>query len=818
MNFSVRLINGTLGSAIAISNGAGEEHKLAIFADARIQDFAPIGADRCVLISHKRGVAVVDLSSRKVIKRGHLPRPYDRIAVAKDCARALVYHCNPGLIAFIELASLIMTAEFNLLQLREDGAFDLLYRDPETLREEKKPWDCIPFSDGPLRSEVREDEIWLKYAPEEPSGLRRMRFTRSARAEFRADGKVVVPFEFGVNGPNWLTDRGYEKPITASARVITVGIAVIDEGAARAELRVVRQQTEASFYTMFPIRSISADGTRAILQSFDPVAHPTEVDVPVSGGILRKIFGRRASGKLAFGFEQWDIAHEPKLETTVAFKSLDGDSLLPVDTQHFNDGQLQEARKEIDMVFPGIEAGFYDRQKQWLSSQTKRDADAYFDPLETRKAPAYNPAFNRCHYPPLFAEVMQRLVKLNSKPFSHVPWARMGDRQSRLLSALLSGWSQHSAHAVDSIVWMGIDRFIMFARDGKVREVSTSGEVGHTYQLIDPEKKAWPFSNRNVFPPDLQHVKDRIYAIDLLNIRLEFELPSFSPDGSGDFQRVTPLYYRQTIDGARHTDEVKQVDRLTEKIRRGYVKIGVKDGNNVITGLHELTKEVQDHLDEIVVDNRWIPTLYHRGKPVTEAELCDILSADGSEQAVRALDGLLTAFLDATEGQKENIWHPDDETPTMGPVSLALIKLCDPLPPSIARFYGRRDMDHDMWTFEAFERLELPQKRLLAADLVTLQVRLAIQDICTGNVDKNIFALYQLKLVRDALDANTFLVADFAEMIVEQTKAQAPDFTWASSSGVSGILKAIVESLDTSVRSEAHLASELLHRAELRQA
>jgi len=229
--------------------------------------------------------------------------------------------------------------------------------------------------------------------------------------------------------------------------------------------------------------------------------------------------------------------------------------------------------------------------------------------------------------------------------------------------------------------------------------------------------------------------------------------------------------------------------------------------------LHELANEVRDHLEEIVVDHRWLPSLHYRGKPVTEAELCEILIADGSDEAVRALDVLLTAFLEATEGDHENIWHPDDGTPTMGPASIALIKLCNPLPPSIPRFYARRDMNHDMWTCEAFERLDLPHERFLSADLVALQVRLAIQDICTGNVDADIFALYRLKLVREVLRANPSLALELADVIISQLDAQAPDLTWASGAGSAGVAEAIAESLDGAAPAEAALAAELRRRA-----
>ena len=818
MSFFVRSINGILGSAIAVRGGDGEERKLAVFADAAIRDFALVGEDRCVLISRKQGVALVDLASCEVIKRGRLPLGADRIAVARDGARALAYHCNPGLLTVVDLTSLDSVAQFNLIQLRGDGSFDLLHRDHERLKQARTPWDSIPFSDGPLRAEVKSDELWLKYAPAEPSGLRRMHFTQSTRAVFRADGKVIVPFELRINGREWVTGRGYEKPITASAFRISVGVAVIDLDAARVEMMVARQRTEPGVYTAFPVRSISPEGTCAILQSFDPVAQCSDTEGTASGGMLRNVFGRRPASKLAFGLEQWDIAGDPCLRTAFAFRPLNADTMLRTDTQRFSDAELTEARKEIDLVFPGVEAGFSSRQEEWRTSHAKRQGDAYFDPLEMRKAPAFNPAFNRAHYPKLFAEMAQRMVKLDPKPFSSIPWDRLDDRQCRFLSGLLSGWGKHSTHAVESIAWISSDRMVILSRDGKVREVSTSGDIGHAYQLTDPTTKTWPFAERNVSPAELHYVEDRTLAVDLFNVRLEFDLPPFADPNSGDLDRTTPLSYRVTLDGDGHTAEVKHVDRLAEKIRRGYIKVGSKDARSIIACLHELANEVRDHWEEIVVDHRWLPSVHYRGKPVVEAEFAEILIADGSDEAVRALDVLLTAFLDATEGKHQNIWHPDDGTPTMGPVSIALIKLCNPLPPSVFRFYTQRDMDHDMWTYEAFERLDLPKERFLSADLVTLQARLAIQDICTGNVDADILALYRLKLVREALRADPSIGPDLADVIISQLEAQAPDLTWASGAGVPGVAEAIAESLDNAVPAEVALAAELRRRAVREQA
>jgi len=153
----------------------------------------------------------------------------------------------------------------------------------------------------------------------------------------------------------------------------------------------------------------------------------------------------------------------------------------------------------------------------------------------------------------------------------------------------------------------------------------------------------------------------------------------------------------------------------------------------------------------------------------------------------------------------------------LSPTALALIRLCDPLPPSIARFYARRDIHHDTGNGEVFARLELPQRRFLSPDLVTLQIRLAIQDICSGNVEADIFALYRLPLVREALRAGSFLALDLAEMIAGQLEQQAANPDLSGHAKIGDILEAIAAALEAGAPAEAALATELRRRAEVRQ-
>jgi hypothetical protein len=808
MTVAIRVLNGTLGGALVIGRGA-EERKVAIFADAAVDDVAMLGGDRCIAVSRKRTTALLDLKSGEVIKRGHLPIKADYICVSPDGARALAYSCHPGLLAVLDPASLEVKARFNLARLRGDGRFDLVQKDQEELKAEETPWDAIPTSDGTLADEVKADDFWIRYASDRPSGLRRLRFTRGARAVFREDGKVVLPFTFRKNGPEWVTDRSYDKPITASAGRMSVGVAVADLEGAWIEFQVLRETTEPGVETRFPVRAIGPDGSSAILQAVDPVASAAAPSSGGFGGSLRKVFGRRSSDNRAFGLEIWDIAAEPRPVRSLAFRPITSEALLPTDTQRFQEVQLNEARKEIDLVWPGIAAAYGGDQEGWGQSAQKRLEDSYFDPLETRKAPSFIPAFGRVHYPSLFAETLQKLVTLHPRPFSALPWGNLDDRQARLVAAILTGWGAHSSHAAHSIAWTGPRTFVCLSRDGMVREMSLDGDLYPAFQLVHPETRAWPYSDRDIFQPQLHWIAGRIFAVDLFNERLEFELPAAGPGADQEPTARIPLPYRIIKDRDGHALEVKEVDRLTERIRRGYVKIGSKEPVHIIAGLHELAQEVRNHLDEIVVDHRWLPSLFLRGKPIGENEFCDILIADGSEAAVNALQDLLTAFLDATEPKHENIWHPNDGTPTMGPVALALIALSDRVPDAVARFYARRDMNHDMWTFEAFARLDLAEDRFLSPDLEKLQIRLAVQDVCTGNVDADIFQLYRLPLSRARLHRNPSIAETLAETIFDQISAQAPDLTWASNVGASGVADAIAKSVDRTNPAEARLSERL---------
>jgi hypothetical protein len=816
MTITVRSINGTLGGAIAIRNGSGEEHILAVFPDAGVMDLVMVGEVHCVAASRKRGLAFVDLGQRVVQARGRLSIQPNRIAAAPDGRRAIAYSCEPGLISVFDLPDLKETKRYNLIDARADGGFDLIYRDPETLKNDNMPWDRIPVSDGPFALEVRPDDLWLKHYPDLQTGLRRLRFTLSAPAIIRADGRAVIPFEFSARARRDLIDKSGATPLPMSGYDIATGIALIDLDRERFDFREIRRATETGPASSFPIRAINRNGTRAIVPSLDPVSAQAEAPSTDTGlgGMIRRTFGRKTGQAFAYGLEVWDIDGErPAKVDVIAYHPFRDENLLRTDTQRFGEAETAEAAREIALVMPGVAAAFAGEQSRWQQSAERQREDAHFEPQEARKIPAYRPAYQRVHYPTLFGNAMRTLLTANPRPFSCAPWSDLTDRQRRLLAAIFSGWSAHAGFPIHCLAWSGPDLVVAFGKGGMVREISLTQGAGPAWQLVDPAQDAFPFAYRDMFRPTLAHLGGRTFAADYYNVRFEFELPPSAGFGVENLADATPLAYRIVIDEAQHIAEGKDVDRLTQAIRPGYIKIKSKSAADIIDGLKALAPEVGRNFDQIVVDKRWVPSLFYRGSPVPEQVFCAILVESRSDEARNALDAVLTAFLDCLEGRADNVWHPDDLAPAMGPVAFSLIALSDPIPPSVTRFFARRDMEHDMWTPENFGTLALPTARLLAPDLLALQIRLAIQDICTGNPGPDLFALYGLPQARAALRHDAARAPVFAEIIARELMAQAGSLSWATGAGAIGVLDSIAEALDATHAAEVLLAKELRLRS-----
>lgn len=820
MRYFFRAIAGNAGgSALAIRDGADdEEQMLALFADSTCKDFVRFGNEHCLALSHAGELALVDLANRQVVKRRkHRFRP-DTLVVASDLSQAIGY--ANGTVFVIDLEDLDYLAKYNLIQQRADGGFDLLHRDADILKKEETPWDSIPCSDGPLRDEIMsEDSPWLRYAPEKPSGLRRMRFSRHVRGVFRADGKLVLPFEFFKRtGPSWVSDPRPKKPSVQKTSVISNGVAVLDLNDQTAQFHVLASHVENKVDSDFYVRSFSPDGLTAILPAYEPVKLPSSSPAPAGRGLARAVFGRKNMGhesaNYAFALEVWDISETPERQCVIPYRAVSQDSLLQIDTQRLLDDRRNAAAKEIDLIQAGIAANFSDAMEYWRTSAERRNEDAYFAPFES--VPADKTSYKLVHAPALFPEAIKRLMRLHPQPFSSFNWKQAEPRQCKLFVGMLNAWAKHSLHGTDAIIWSSNERFVALSRGGTLREISTKGTVGPVCQLVPPDGGEWAYWRGYMLSLALEQYSQSSFEVQIFAMApagdcLRVELLDAPLSNMRAGEPVMPLRYsflrEYDLDDKKRV--LSKVDRLTDKIRRGHIKIKDRNAASIIAGLAELSDEVTAYFDEIVVGNRWVPALQYRGKPVIEDEFCKILLVDGSVDAIAALDGFLTTYLSVMQTRQENVWHHDDLKPTMGPVTMALIQMCDPIPQSVMQFYARRDMDHDMWTQDVFEKLPLTDERLLSPDLVTLQIRLAIQDIATQNMDPDIFALYRLPLLREALQADANMVPILTELIVSQTQAQSPNFTWSSGDGIPGVLEAIADQLYRNHDAEQALAGEL---------
>jgi hypothetical protein len=294
--------------------------------------------------------------------------------------------------------------------------------------------------------------------------------------------------------------------------------------------------------------------------------------------------------------------------------------------------------------------------------------------------------------------------------------------------------------------------------------------------------------------------------------RFEFVLPKFTPAKFAEREEIELLGYDLVVDNEVSAADVIQVDRLAAAIRSGYIKIKTKSPSDIIDGLQELAIEIQTKFNEIVVGDRWVPALYHRRKQVDEKEFCSILIDQSSQSAQIALETLLKSFLDLAGDRAGSIWDPEGYIPAMAPTAFALVQLCDLIPEAVFRYFALRDMNHDMWTPVRFSELRLSPNRFTAPDLLVLQIRLAIQDICTGNPHPYLFTFYGLSHARESLYANPSLASGLADIFVRELKAQTPNLSFARTAGALSVLQTVVGALQIDHPAEARLAQEILDR------
>jgi hypothetical protein len=789
MLYVVRLVNAYLGGAIAVRDSDGFEYKLAVFADAVVEDFAFAGDHLCVLISRKGGIALLDLHRREVVERARLSFQPEGIVVSPDGSRAVAWAANPGRIGVVDLPSLTEALTFNLAERRTDGGYNLVYRTADELQKQRLRLVDLPYVDAPLCQ---------------------MRFSKRVRPAFRADGHIVMPIEYNEKGPDFVWDHIDGKPLSSSFFQWTVGIAELDLDAARIDFRPFRYIMEQMPQCHFEVRAISPDGQLAVLHSASPIAGPAK-DRP-EGGALARVFGRRGTKRSwAYGLELWDIAgKQPIRKGVTAFHAFRDDGIMHPTSVRLTPADAETLRPEIDLVMPGLLAVLSGRGAEWHTSAQKRAEDAYFVPRETAATrPAFRPGFGRVADPLLFGPVMRQLLEVQPGTPQEIPWADLSNRQKWFLSHFIRGWGFHARTPVMAVAWTSDpDRVVVLGRNGIVREISFAQGPGVAFEVRDPPHPShgfdWSKQDAQLIP-----LGNRSFAVDYFSARFEFDLPQSTDFGFHNLEGTRQLPIRVITDHQQHVKESAYADSLTRAIRPGYITIDGRAPAQIVAGLEKLAPELRANFDEIVVDNRWAPALFHRGKPIEEMEFCDILVRDGSQAARTALETLLLAWLERTSGTVQPVWHPDDETPAMGPVALALVQLCEPIPGAVMTFFSRRDPDHDNWTPEAWQALALSPYRLAQPELLALRIRLALQDISTGNIGPDLFALYNLDQDREKLRADLSQVETYARLVAAQIRAQWPDLASAGNSRGAFLVEKIVGAIDLTAPAEAALVAAL---------
>jgi hypothetical protein len=790
MDHVVRIVSATLGGAIAIRSPDGREDKMAVFADAGIEDFAMLGGGRCLLISRNGGAALLDLAAREVVRRTRLSFHPQRVVAAPDGQRAIVYFNHPAIISVLDVATLSEIRKFNLARRREGGDYDLLFRSADELKADKIRFHQLPNADAPLRV--------LKMAP-------------GVTPRVSADGKLFAALEYHEDGPEFVYDHTAGKPMTTTLVRRTSAIGTFDLDAARLAITPLRQVIEHHNDGHFQVRLISGDGRHVVMQSTSLLEAPA----PKPSGALDRIFGRRTAPALAYGLELWDLgAPQPARSAVTPYQAFRDEDLMHPNTVRLPEQEAALRRRAADLLMPGLEAAAAGQRAQWERSEAKRREDDFFQPF-ARHAEHTKRRQPMIHLgvPSVFGPLLRTLLRVDKSAPQGVPWEAMTDRQKEFVSEIQRAWGFHAKTPVMAMAWTSEpDRIAALGRNGIVREISFAEGPGPAWQLVDPPQSTYGFDWIS-HDAQLIRIRDRTFAVDYHAARFEFDLPA-SPDfGAHHLDGATPLPFRIIKDRDRHQKEVAEADRLTRAIRPGYVTIKSSDAKEIIAGLGKLATEVRTRFDEIVVDYRWTPALFVRGKAIEEQEFSEILVEDGSDAARAALQGLLEAYVEVCT-KAQNVWHPDDHTPTMGAVAFALVKLSDAVPECVTTFCGRRDMDHDGWTFDAFGKLDLPADRLTAPDLLALQFRLAIQDISTGNIEPELFRQYGLRHARLALDRDPALAEPYADLIAAQLLAQS-NASLGFARGADPLLTKIADALGASAPAEAGLAAALRKRLPL---
>lgn len=747
MNYVIRVVNPEGGGAVALRGPNEQEHLSPIFPDANVRDFALAGDHLCVLISENASIALFDLTRRQVVARARLPFHADGVMVAPGGDVAVFWSAIGGHIGRIDIPSLGGSFSFNLARRNADGDYDLIHRTPEQLRDERIYESRLPYTDAPLR---------------------KLRFSETCRPALDAKGRIVMPFAHEVEGAAYRLSG--EDPITRHIQHSTVGVAIIDLGTARIAFRPLGPTVESALHDQIGVCAISPDGQRVLLHSTSLVPMPAK---PVAGQETAgpKTFGRRSVERdWAHGLEVWDIStgEAAKLGTLAHHPFRDAGLMHPT-TVALTPAEADSRRPEIDRVMPGLLAALSGDLQFWREGPERRAEDSHFQPQEVERR--FRPGFEWVDDPLLFGQVMRRLAQVRPDAFGAMPWQELTNRQIRFMAYLRRGWRFHAQTPVMSVAWTDDrDRFVVIGRNGIVREISLAGGPGRAFEVENrPETLAsLDWQNKDA---RLSHVGDRRFAVDYYATRFEFDLPPSADFGLHNLDGITPLPIRIITEQEAYRKETARAARLVRSIRPGLVTVSGLEPAQIIIGVKQLETAIATQFDAMVIGERWEPALFLKDKAIGEAAFCDILLRDTSPAAVKALDELLLAWLAKAGRHATAICHPDEETPTMGHVALTLMRLPGPTPEVVMRHVALRDAEHDSWTEGAWHGMELATEKLADPQTTAIRIRLAIQDIDTGNfVSPDFFRFYQLDHDLSTMRQDPSRIDAYAALIAAQLR------------------------------------------------
>lgn len=779
VNFEIRIVNGNIGGGVAVKKPDGKERKVAIFPDAHVEDFANFENKFCVLVSRKRGIAFLDLNTMKISKRIQLLHGVENVIISPNGKFALCYRCKEFTLIVLRLPDLEEIKVYNLAQRRDDGAYNLIYKTQEELKVEGVTFDKIPTGEAPLR---------------------RIRMSKNVCPKFTRDGKLVVPVEYYEEevtyelGPK--SSSSIAKLISYNFKKFTIGVAQINFSTETFDFRLIRQISESKLDTDFHVRSISEDGTKFILHSAHPIPVTTGQKVQNKFG-LKNVFGRRQSASWGYGAEVWDITNmEPSLVKVNHYQNFDDNILIHPTTLKMFDHEKADFQYAVDLLLPGLIAALSGRRTEWENSSEKRKEDAFYTPGETgQELPSYQYPYWRVSDPLLFGEVMRQILKAHPSFPQNLPWADLTTRQKHFIKYLIEAWGFHAKTPIMSLTWIdNLDGFLVLGRNGALREISISQGPGPAYRIENRPKTldSLDWQNKDA---KLNHLGNRRFEVSYYATNFQFELPESSDFGPDQIGIVKPIAIQIITDREQHQKEVKAMDRLVNAIRPGYIKIGSLAAKDIISGINQLAEDLRNNYSQIVVDGRWTPSLWVKGKPVEEQDICNILYEDASKEAAEALKNLLTSYLQSTSGRLQDAWHLDDETPTMGPVAISLIKMLTPVPAVVMEFIEQRDIDHDDWFYEAFDNSGIEARQTNPDDLLPIRIRLAMQAMSRGYLNK-FFELFGLNSDLVKLNSNPSLASKYAREIIIQTDRQWPKKPVDRSMYAANVIKTIRTSLD----------------------